>query len=98
MLRPTSLSLLAGCLIALAAAPAAAYEPGSAPGVCASSFFTDVMGSEQPNGLSAGPKAQRLWGLAGVDVLRGSAERASCLFGGGGDDDMALGGAGGAAW
>ena len=92
------LAVLSCCLAVLAAVPASAYEPGSAPGVCASAYFTDVLGSEQPNGLSAGPKAQRLWGLAGVDVLRGSAERASCLFGGGGDDDIALGGAGGAAW
>jgi len=87
-------------LIALSSVPAAAhaYEPGSAPAVCASSFFSDVVGTEGPNGLAGAAKAQRLWGLGGVDVLRGSVDRATCLFGGAGDDDLALGGAGGAAW
>jgi hypothetical protein len=90
---------LAALLVAVLAAPAAAsYAPGAPPDVCAGNVFSDQIGTEGRDVLHAARRPERLWGLAGADVLRGSSTRASCLLGGRDSDILALGAGGGVAF
>ncbi len=73
-------------------------EPGHPPRLCASDYFADQIGTNADDELTSGGRAERLYGLAGDDVLAGSQIRATCEFGGRGDDVLDLRGGGGIAW
>jgi hypothetical protein len=77
---------------------AAAYRPTAPPPLCAGTLFADRIGSARADAFTAGPRPQRLWGMAGDDRLTGSSTRATCLFGGQGDDVLRLGAGGGVAY
>ena len=84
------------CVTAPASA-AAPHQPGDPPALCQGNLFADQIGTGAQDLLRAGNKPERLWGLGGSDVLRGSDRRATCLFGGTEADELVLGDGGGAA-
>jgi len=89
-------------LVALALlAPAAAgagYRPGDPPPpVCGGSVFADRVGTAGADALAAADRPERVYGLQGVDRLRGGPSRAACLFGGLDPDLLQLGPGGGIA-
>lgn len=85
-------------LLWVPAAASAGYAPGSPPELCAGQLFSDQIGTPGRDLLQAARRAERLWGMAGTDLLRGSPNRATCMFGGTGPDVLTLGTGGGAAY
>jgi hypothetical protein len=82
----------------LAAALAASITPSSVPATCAGDVFADQIGTRHRDRLRAAGRPERLFGLAGNDLLRGSKTRVACLFGGPGADRLDLDGGGGVAY
>lgn len=89
---------LAGLAALAPPALGGSYRVDSPPQICSGEAFADQIGTNGRDRLVAGRRAERLWGLAGPDVLKGSPNRATCLFGGRQGDALALAGGGGAAF
>ena len=77
-------------LLPAAAGAAASRLPGHPPALCAGNLFSDDIGTNGSDTLTASNRPMRLWGRAGPDRLTGSATRASCLFGGRDPDVLRL--------
>lgn len=78
--------------------PAYVPPPSTPPAICQGAAFSDLVGTAADDRLQAPNQATRVWGLAGNDILAGSANRAACLLGGAGNDVLILNGGGGVAF
>jgi hypothetical protein len=90
-------AILASVLVPAASALAQA-PPAPPPAICAGDAWTDLVGTDAADTLTAPDHAARVWGLGGDDRLTGSATRAACLLGGDGNDMLALDRGGGVAY